>query len=139
MGRRRGDQRRPFYEFHLVDRVPKNYLLRRINVFVTAALADCTRSLSRITATTAVPRLIPDGNPNANRGGYCYGIRSERRLCEEIGHLTYRWFCRSTSMIRSRITRRCRSIGSGTSARATSCATSSSASCVRRCHRPREG
>lgn len=69
MGRRRGDQRRPFYEFHLVDRVPKNYLLRRINVFVTAALADCTRSLSRITATTAVPRLIPDGNPNANRGG----------------------------------------------------------------------
>jgi IS5 family transposase len=27
--------------------------------------------------------------------GYCYGIRSERRLCEEIElHLAYRWFCR---------------------------------------------
>jgi transposase len=27
--------------------------------------------------------------------GYCYGIRSERRLCEEV-HLNpaYRWFCR---------------------------------------------
>jgi hypothetical protein len=27
--------------------------------------------------------------------GYCFGIRSERRLCEEV-HLTlaYRWFCR---------------------------------------------
>jgi transposase len=27
--------------------------------------------------------------------GYCYGIRSERRLCEEVElHLAYRWFCR---------------------------------------------
>ena len=27
--------------------------------------------------------------------GYCYGIRSERRLCEEIDfNLAYRWFCR---------------------------------------------
>ena len=27
--------------------------------------------------------------------GYCYGIRSERRLCEEVKlHLAYRWFCR---------------------------------------------
>ncbi len=27
--------------------------------------------------------------------GYCYGIRSERRLCEEVHlNLTYRWFCR---------------------------------------------
>ena len=25
--------------------------------------------------------------------GYCMGIRSERRLCDEI-HLAYRWFCR---------------------------------------------
>jgi transposase len=27
--------------------------------------------------------------------GYCYGIRSERKLCEEVRlHLVYRWFCR---------------------------------------------
>jgi transposase len=27
--------------------------------------------------------------------GYCFGIRSERRLCEEIHlNLAYRWFCR---------------------------------------------
>jgi transposase len=26
--------------------------------------------------------------------GYCYGIRSERRLCEEVHlNLAYRWFC----------------------------------------------
>ena len=27
--------------------------------------------------------------------GYCYGVRSERRLCEEVElHLAYRWFCK---------------------------------------------
>ena len=27
--------------------------------------------------------------------GYCYGIRSERRLCEEANfNLAYRWFCK---------------------------------------------
>ena len=27
--------------------------------------------------------------------GYCYGIRSERRLCEKVEYnLAYRWFCR---------------------------------------------
>jgi hypothetical protein len=27
--------------------------------------------------------------------GYCYGIRSERKLCDEVElHLAYRWFCR---------------------------------------------
>jgi len=27
--------------------------------------------------------------------GYCYGIRSERQLCEEVElNLAYRWFCR---------------------------------------------
>jgi len=27
--------------------------------------------------------------------GYCYGIRSERKLCQEVNlHLAYRWFCK---------------------------------------------
>jgi transposase len=27
--------------------------------------------------------------------GYCYGIRHERRLCQEVAlHLAYRWFCK---------------------------------------------
>ena len=27
--------------------------------------------------------------------GYCYGIRSDGRLCEQVElHLAYRWFCR---------------------------------------------
>ena len=39
MGRQTADQARLFYEFHLDDRVPKNHLLRRIDVFGTVALA----------------------------------------------------------------------------------------------------
>jgi hypothetical protein len=40
MGRRRQNQDKLFYEFHLDDRIPQDRLLRRIDVFVTAALAD---------------------------------------------------------------------------------------------------
>ena len=45
MRRQSGDQSRLFYEFRLEDRIPKNHLLRRINVFVTAALADVHEQL----------------------------------------------------------------------------------------------
>jgi hypothetical protein len=40
MGRRTVDQARLFYAFSLDGRVPAAHLLRRIDVFVTAALAD---------------------------------------------------------------------------------------------------
>ena len=44
--------------------------------------------------------------------GYCYGIRSERRLCEELElHLAYRWFCRLDLDDKVPITRPSRSIG----------------------------
>jgi hypothetical protein len=39
MGRQRRDQGKLFYAFRLDDRIPKNHLLRRIDLFVTA-LAD---------------------------------------------------------------------------------------------------
>jgi Transposase domain (DUF772) len=33
--------------------------------------------------------------------GYCFGIRSERRLCEEVHlNLAYRWFCRESNLFR---------------------------------------
>ena len=35
-----GEQWRLFYQFRLDERVPKDHLLRRIDRFVTAALAD---------------------------------------------------------------------------------------------------
>ena len=39
MGQQTGDQASLFYEFRLEDRVPKEHLLRRINVFVTAVIS----------------------------------------------------------------------------------------------------
>ena len=60
MGRRRRDQGRLFYEFRLEDRIPENHLLRRMNVFVTAALADLHKELEpHSTATSAGLRSIP--------------------------------------------------------------------------------
>jgi hypothetical protein len=58
MGRQRRDQGKLFYEFRL-DRIPKNHLLRRIDVFVTAALADLHKELEPTTATSDAPRSIP--------------------------------------------------------------------------------
>jgi hypothetical protein len=42
IGRQTGDQAGLFYEFRLEDRIPKDHLLRRINVFVSPVrnLAD---------------------------------------------------------------------------------------------------
>jgi hypothetical protein len=40
MGRRDRDQGRLFYEFNLDDVIPRGHLLRRMNVFVIAALDD---------------------------------------------------------------------------------------------------
>jgi hypothetical protein len=45
MGRRSGDQASLFYEFRLEDRIPKDHLLRRINVFVAPVLGDLREQL----------------------------------------------------------------------------------------------
>lgn len=44
---------------------------------------------------TGRPSIDPDRLVRMLIVGYCYGIRSERRLCEEVAdRLTFRWFCR---------------------------------------------
>jgi hypothetical protein len=45
MGRQDCTQRQLFYEFDLDEMVPADHLLRRLNVFVTAALADLHEQL----------------------------------------------------------------------------------------------
>jgi transposase len=95
MGRQTADQARLFYEFHLEDRIPKHHLLRRINVFLTVALEDVHRELEPFYSHTGRPSIDPELMIRMLIAGYCYGIRSERRLCEEVElNLAYRWFCR---------------------------------------------
>jgi hypothetical protein len=52
IGRQDRDQGRLLYEFNLDEVIPKEHLLRRMNVFVTSALADLHQQL-KLTATSA--------------------------------------------------------------------------------------
>jgi transposase len=95
MGRRRGDQASLFYEFRLDDRIPKDHLLRRIDGFVTTALADVHERLEPYYSEIGRPSVDPELMIRMFIIGYCYGLRSERRLTQEVElHLAYRWFCR---------------------------------------------
>jgi transposase len=95
MGRRDRDQTSLFYEFRLDDMIPKGHLLRRINVFVTSVLGDLHEQLGPFYSDTGRPSIDPELLIRMLIVGYCYGIRSERKLCEEVRlHLAYRWFCR---------------------------------------------
>ena len=95
MGRRDRDQGQLFYEFKLDDLVPKTHLLRRMNVFVTAVLADLHQQLRPFYSEIGRPSVDPELMIRMLIVGYCYGIRYERRLCEEVKlHLAYRWFCK---------------------------------------------
>jgi hypothetical protein len=91
MGRRRRDQGRLFYEFRLDDHIPQNHLLRRIDVFVTAALADLHQELEPYYSDIGRPSVDPELMIRMLIVGYCYGIRSERRLTQEVElHLAYK-------------------------------------------------
>ena len=95
MGRRRRDQSKLFYEFRLEDRIPENHLLRRMNMFVTAMLADLHKKLEPFYSDIGRPSIDPELMIRMLIVGYCFGIRSERRLTQEVElHLAYRWFCK---------------------------------------------
>jgi len=95
MGRQTGDQSQLFYLFNLERRIPASHLLRRINPVVTQILADLRDNLAPFYSDIGRPSIDPELMLRMLIVGYCYGIRFERRLCEEVAlHLAYRWFCR---------------------------------------------
>src|ERR1044072_7543840 len=95
MGRQTGDQASLFYEFRLEDRIPKDHLLRRINVFVTSVLGDLREQLQPYYSEIGRPSVDPGLMLRMLIIGYCYGLRSERKLTQEGElHLAYRLFCR---------------------------------------------
>src|ERR1700712_2810551 len=95
MGRQDRDQRQLFYEFSLDEMIPTDHLLRRINVFATAVLADLHEHLKAFYSDIGRPSVDPELMIRMLLVGYCYGIRSERRICDEVHlNLAYRWFCR---------------------------------------------
>jgi transposase len=82
-----------FYEFSLERHVPEDHLLRSIDRFVD--LGDVRGRLAPLYSSTGRPSVDPELMIRMLLVGYCFGIRSERRLCEEVHlNLAYRWFCR---------------------------------------------
>jgi transposase len=81
------------YRFRVEDHVPQNHLLRRIDWLldfdaIRADLADLYSHMGR-------PSVDPELMLRMLLIGYLYGIRSERRLVEEVHlNLAYRWFCK---------------------------------------------
>ena len=93
MGDRQVVQAALFYEFSLEDHVPASHLLRSIDRFVE--LSELRAQLAPFYSSTGRPSIDPELLIRMLIVGYCFGIRSERRLCEEVHlNLAYRWFCR---------------------------------------------
>jgi transposase len=93
MGHQRVEQAALFYEFSLERHVPSDHLLRSIDRFVE--LGELRRELAEFYSQLGRPSIDPELMIRMLLVGYCFGIRSERRLCEEVHlNLAYRWFCR---------------------------------------------
>jgi transposase len=82
-----------FYDFCLDDHVPADHLLRRIDHFLD--LESVRTALKPFYSSIGRPSIDPELMMRMLIVGYCMGLRSERRLCEEVHlNLAYRWFCR---------------------------------------------
>src|SRR5271169_805363 len=93
MGERTVMQEALFYGFSLERHVPNDHMLRRIDRFVD--LSAVRAHLQPYYSEMGRPSIDPELMIRMLLVGYCYGIRSERRLCDEVHlNLGYRWFCR---------------------------------------------
>jgi transposase len=93
MGSQTSGQERLFYSFNLEDHIPLNHLLRGVDRFLD--LNSLREHLAPFYSHTGRPSIDPELMVRMLIVGYCFGIRSERRLCEEVHlNLAYRWFCR---------------------------------------------
>ncbi len=91
-----GSQAEPeqlFYDFRLDDHVPRNHLLRQTDVFVD--LESVRQELKPFYSWIGRLSVDPELMIRMLIIGYCYRIRSGRRLCEDVHlNLAFRWFCR---------------------------------------------
>lgn len=73
---------RLFYDFCVEDHVPDDHLLRRIDRFLD--FDDLRSSLKPYYSRMGRPSIDPELLRRMLIVGYCFAIRSERRLCEEV-------------------------------------------------------
>ena len=82
MGERMAMQEALFYGFSLERHVPDNHLLRKIDRFVD--LSEVRAHLAPCYSETGRPSIDPELMMRMLIVGYCFGVRSERRLCDEV-------------------------------------------------------
>src|ERR1700676_2896784 len=93
MGQLDSGQDKLFYSFNLDNHMPHTHLLRGIDRALD--LSDLRQHLAPFYSPIGRPSIDPEFMIRMLMVGYCFGIRSERRLCEEVHlNLAYRWFCR---------------------------------------------
>ena len=92
MGRLEPGQERLFYEFRLEDQVPANHLVRKLDALLD--FEAIRKQLEPFYSEIGRPSVDPELMIRMLLIDYCYSIRSERRLCEEVRfNLAYKWFC----------------------------------------------
>src|ERR1700675_2198461 len=91
MGERRVRQDALFYAFSLEEHVPDRHLLRSIDRLVE--LDGLRQELAPVYSEMGRPSIDPALMIWMLLVVYCFGVGSERRLCEEVPLiLAYRWF-----------------------------------------------
>jgi transposase len=93
MGQLPAGQTALFYDFCLDNYISQDHFLRQIDRILD--LSKLRRHLAPYYSHTGRPSIDPELLIRMLIIAYCFGIRSERRLCEEVHlNLAYRWFCR---------------------------------------------
>jgi len=93
MGQLPAGQSALFYDFCLDNYISQDHFLRQIDRILD--LSKLRRHLAPYYSHTGRPSIDPELLIRMLIIAYCFGIRSERRLCEEVHlNLAYRWFCR---------------------------------------------
>jgi hypothetical protein len=82
MGRQDKGQDQLFYQFNLDELVPQDHLLRHIDRVLD--LSGLREHLAPYYSTMGRPSVDPELMIRMLLICYCLGIRSERRLCEEV-------------------------------------------------------
>ena len=84
---------RLFYDFDVEAHVPADHMLREIDRFLD--VGTIRQQLKPYFSHLGRPSIDPELIVRMLVIGYVLGIRSGRRLCEEVHlNLAYRWFCR---------------------------------------------
>ncbi|SDJ35489.1 Transposase domain [Bradyrhizobium sp. Rc2d] len=82
IGHRQVEQAALFYEFSLEKHIPADHLLRSVDRFFD--LQEIRRNLMPFYSSIGRPSIDPELMIRMLLIGYCFGIRSERRLCDEV-------------------------------------------------------